>query len=230
MRIQHFQVKNQSGRKTLWAFGFLLFCLWAVASGCALSEQRVHPDFEVKAIKIKQPVLLPPDVSMLEMLPGGLIRQREDWSAAGSQNLQKAILLYLKNQNYVAKPLAVDSRTDREVEEIQSLYRLVHKSMHQQTLHPHRGTQTGSRFEFSLGSIDGLLDKLGGDALIFVSGYDRVSNSGRKAMIELAIADSSGTIFYYSVNGTIQGTDLRDPTSANVMARELLSGFSRISG
>lgn len=52
----------------------------------------------------------------------------------------------------------------------------------------------------------------------------------KKNLIDLAIADSSGTILYYSVKGSIQGNDLRDPASANIMVRELLSGFSRIEG
>ncbi len=52
----------------------------------------------------------------------------------------------------------------------------------------------------------------------------------KKNLIDLAIADSSGTILYYSVKGSIQNNDLRDPASANIMVRELLSGFSRIEG
>jgi DNA-binding PadR family transcriptional regulator len=229
MHTQHFQVTRQPGRNYLSIFGFLLFCLGVTVSGCALSEQRVHPEFEVKVKTVAQPVLLPPDVTMLEILPGGLIRQREDWSAASRQNLQEAIKFHLEHKNYILKPLAVDSRTAPEIAQIQSLYRLVHKSMHQQTFHSHQSSQTGRRFEYSLGSIDGLLDNLAADSLIFVSGYDRVSDSGRKALIELAIADSSGSILYYSVKGTIQGNDLRDPASAKVMAGELLSGLSRIN-
>jgi hypothetical protein len=49
-------------------------------------------------------------------------------------------------------------------------------------------------------------------------------------MIDLAIADSSGTILYYSVNGTIKGNDLRDPESAQLMVRDLLAGLSKAEG
>ena len=227
---KHYQGQSQTGRKRFWTCGLLFFCLLAAAAGCALSEQRVHPEFEAGTKRIEQPVLLPPDIRMLELMPGGLVRQREDWSAVGCRNLQKAILHFLKHQELAPKPLPVNSDTAQEVREVQSLYRLVLKSMHRHTFHSPKSSPAGRRFKYSLGSIDGLLSKLGGDALIFISGYDRVSNSGRKALIELAIADSSGTILYFSAKGTIQGTDLRDPAGADAMAQELLSGFARISG
>ena len=100
--------------------------------------------------------------------------------------------------------------------------------MQQQTFNAHQDSHARRRFEYSVGSINALLNKLGADALIFVSGYDRVSNAGRKALIDLAIADASGTILYYAVKGSIQGSDLRDPAGADSMAQELLAGFSRI--
>ena len=98
MSIQHFAESNQPGKKNLWIYSLLLLFLGITVSGCALSEQRVHPQFETKAKTVAQPVVLPPDVSMLEKLPSGLIRQREDWSAASRQNLQAAIELHLKQK------------------------------------------------------------------------------------------------------------------------------------
>ena len=66
--------------------------------------------------------------------------------------------------------------------------------------------------------------------MIFVTGYDQVYEGGRKALIDLTIADSSGTIFYYMVKGTMQGKDLRDPASTAILIRDLLSSFSRMEG
>ena len=201
------------------------------ASGCALSEQRAHPEFEARIHTVAQPVLIPPDVGILELLPSGLIRQRDDWSETGRRNLQNAISAYLKNNaNITLKPLVSDPHISPQIAEIQALYRLVHKSMRQQTFNTGQGSQARRPFEYSVGSIQALLNRLGADSMIFVSGYDRVSNAGRKALIDIAVADSSGTIVYYSVKGTIDGRDLRDPASADIMVQELLSGFSRIQG
>jgi hypothetical protein len=228
MRIQRRRIKKKQNTKKPWSFCLLLICLCFPVSGCALSAQRAHPEFEARVKTVAQPVLIPPDVSMLELMPSGFIRQRDDWSAAGCQNLQNAILLHLKDKKCTLKSLVVDSHTALEIAEVQALYRLVHKSMQQQTFNPHQDAHTRRRFEYSLGSINALLDKLGADSMIFVSGYDRVSKAGHKALIDLAIADSSGTILYFSVKGSIQGSDLRDPASANIMVQELFSGFSRI--
>ena len=228
MHIQHLWVNKKQNKIHRRFFYFLLIGLSFAASGCALSEQRAHPEIEVRANSVSQPVLIPPEVSMLELLPGGVIRQRDDWSAAGCKNLQNAISIYLKETKITLLPLVIDTHTAQEIAEIQALYRLVHKSMQQQTFNAHQDSHARRRFEYSVGSINVLLNKLGADSIIFVSGYDRVSNAGRKALIDIAIADASGTILYYSVKGSVQGSDLRDPASADIMVQELLAGFSRI--
>ena len=230
MCSQGLQSKTRINKKNLRDFYLLLFFLLISVSGCALSEQRVHPEFEARAKTIGQPVLIPPDVSMLELLPSGLIRQRNDWGATGRRNLQKAIKLQLKDKKCTLKPLVLDSQNEQEIAEVQALYRLVHKSMKQQTFNSRQDSQIGRRFEYSLGPLHSLLNKLGADSMIFISGYDRVSLAGRKALIDLAVADASGSIVYFSVKGTIQGNDLRDPDSANHIVRELLSGFPRTEG
>ena len=230
MRTQRLGNKKNQTKKSRWISCLLLISLGFTVSGCALSEQRAHPEFEARVNTVAQPVLIPPDVSMLELLPSGLIRQRDDWSAAGCRNLQNAILVHLKDKKITLKPLIIDAHTAQEIAEVQALYRLVHKSMQQQTFNAHQDSHARRPFEYSVGSINALLNKLGADSMIFVSGYDRVSSAGRKALIDLAIADASGTILYYSVKGSIQGSDLRDPASANIMVQELLSGFSRIKG
>ncbi len=230
MRTQRLGNKKNQNTKNRWISCLLLISLGFAVSGCALSEQRTHPEFEARVNTVAHPVLIPPDVGLLELLPSGLIRQRDDWSAAGRRNLQNAISIHLKDTQITLIPLVIDTHTAQEIAEIQALYRLVHKSMQQQTFNAHRNLHARRRFEYSVGSIKALLNKLGADSMIFVSGYDRVSNAGRKALIDLAIADSSGTILYYSVKGSIQGSDLRDPASANIMVQELLSGFSRIKG
>jgi len=230
MGIQHSGSNKPLIKINRWGFCLLLISLGLAASGCALSEQRVHPEFEARIHSVAQPVMIPPDVGLLELLPSGLIRQRDDWTATGCRNLQNAISTYLKNVQITLRPLIIGPRIAPEIAEIQALYRLVHKSMQQQTFNAHQGSRAQRPFEYSVGSIDALLNKLGADSMIFVSGYDRVSQAGRKALIDIAIADASGTILYYSVKGSIRGRDLRDPAGANSMVQQLLSGFSRIKG
>jgi len=190
----------------------------------------MHPEFGLRAGSIQKSVLITPDVSMYELSSGGRAILRDDWSGVGRQNLQNAILQNFKNKNCNVKLVELDTQTAKEIAEIQALYGLVHKTMDQRTFGPHQKMAENDGFIFSLGSLDSILRKFDADAMIFVTGYDQIYNGGRKALIDLAIADSSGTILYYTVKGTTEGRDLRDPASTAALIRDLLSSFSRMEG
>jgi hypothetical protein len=102
--------------------------------------------------------------------------------------------------------------------------------MDQHTFGHHQNRGKNDRFDFSIGSLEAILQKLDADAMIFVTGYDQVFNSGHKALIDLAVADSSGNILYYSVKGTTKGEDLRDLVSTAALIRDLLSSFPGMEG
>ncbi len=171
-----------------------------------------------------------PDVGMYEFSSGGVAMLRDDWSRDGRKNLQNAILGYLKDKQCNVKLIEMDSQTAQEMEEVQALYRLVRKTMDQHAFGHHQNRDNNDRFDFSIGSLEAILQKLDADAMIFVTGYDKVFNGGHKALIDLAVADSSGDILYYSVKGTTKGEDLRDPVSTAALIRDLLSNFSGMEG
>jgi len=216
--------------KNKWHSLLSIIYLFLLVTGCALDAYRMHPEFGLRAGSIQKSVLITPDVSMYELSSGGRAMLRDDWSGVGRQNLQNAILQDFKNKRCNVKVVEMDTQTAKELAEVQALYGLVHKTMDQQTFGPHRSMAEADGFIFSLGSLDSILQKLDADAMIFVTGYDQVYKGGRKALIDLAIADSSGTILYYTVKGTTEGNDLRDPASTAALIRDLLSSFSRMEG
>ena len=124
----------------------------------------------------------------------------------------------------------MDMRFENELTEIQSLYKLVHKTMDQHTFGRQQTAADHNEFNFSLGPLEPFLQKIGADSIIFVTGYDQVFFDGRKALIDLAIADASGTIVYYTVKGTTNGKDLRDPDSTKNFIHDLLSSFPKVEG
>jgi hypothetical protein len=216
--------------KKKWLSFWSIACLLLLVTGCALDAYRMHPEFDLRAGSIHESVLITPDVSMYELSSDGRVMLRDDWSGVGRQNLQNAILQDFKNKKCNVKVVKMDTQTAKEIAEIQALYGLVHKTMDQRTFGPHQNMAEAGGFIFSLGSLDSILQKLDADAIIFVTGYDQVYKGGRKALIDLAIADSSGTILYYTVKGTTEGKDLRDPASTAALIRDLLSSFSRMDG
>ena len=213
-----------------WRPALLMMSLLLLMTGCALDAYRMHSDFDARAGSIQESVLITPDVDMYEFSSGGVVMLRDDWSNVGRKNLQNAIIRNFKDKRCRVKLVQMDTQTATEMAEIQTLYRLVHKTMDQQTFGPHQPVAANDEFSFSLGSLESILQRLGADAMIFVTGYDQVHNTGRKAMIDLAIADSSGTILYYAVKGTTKGKDLRDPASTAALIQDLLSSFSRMEG
>ena len=219
-----------NGTKYKWRSALLITYLILLVTGCALNAYRVHPEFGVRTGSIRKSVLITPDVSMYEQSSGGVVMLRDDWSKVGRKNLQNAILQDFNGKPCKVKLAQMDAQTAKEMEAVQALYMLVHKTMKQQTFGHHQNEVKSDEFNFSLGSLETILQKLDADAMIFVTGYDQVSNGGHKALIDLAVADSSGTILYYSVKGTRKGEDLRNPISAAAITRDLLSGFSRMNG
>ena len=216
--------------KDKWHSLLSIICLLLLVTGCALDASRMHPEFDIRAGSIQESVLITPDVSMYELSSGGRAMLRDDWSGVGRQNLQNAILRDFMSKKRSVKLVQMDTQTAKEIAEVQALYGLVHKTMDQHTFGPHQNMAENDGFIFSLGSLDSLLQKFGADAMIFVTGYDQVYNGGHKALIDLAIADSSGTILYYTVKGTTEGRDLRDPASTAALIRDLLASFSRLEG
>lgn len=205
-------------------------CLLVLMTGCTLSSYNTHPEYNDRISAVKNPVLLMSDVHMYQMTADGMATLRDDWSAVGRRNLYEAISQIFKSRQCTIKPLDAGNQTSQEIAEVKALYKLVHKTMDQQTFGYSRTNSKNNNFQYSLGSLETILQKFDADAAIFVTGYDKVSTAGRKSMIDLAIADGSGTILYYSVRGTITGRDLTDPESARSMVQNLLSGFSRAEG
>lgn len=204
--------------------------LLLLVTGCTLASYNTHPEYSDRISSVQNPVILMSEVYLYQMAPDGSAIRRDDWSAVGRQNLREAILHRFKSRYSGIQPLDTGIRTSPELKEVNTLYKLVHKTMDQQLFGPARTNFKQQDFKYSLGSLETLLGKLNADAAIFITGYDKVSTTGRKTMIDLAIADRSGAILYYSVKGTTNGHDLRDPGSASAMAKDLLAEFSKAEG
>jgi hypothetical protein len=215
-----------------YKFRYLLpiIYLLSMMMGCALDAYRMHPEFDIRAGSIKDAVLIATDVRMYELSTGGAVILRDDWSKIGRRNLQNAISRDFKKKQCNIKIAEMDAQIENELAKVQTLYRLVRKTMDQHTFGPQQNRAGSNGFNYSLGPLESILKKLNADSMIFVSGYDQVFKDGRKALIDLAIADASGTILYYTVKGTTDGRDLRDPAGTTALVQDLLSSFSRIEG
>ena len=197
---------------------------------CSAPAYRVHPDFELRAKAISQPVLMPPDVKIFESLPGGMVVLRDDWSTIGRDNLQNAVVKGFAEKNCSVRLLDADNGMDEELAEIKSLYKVVNKSIRLQAYGPPKKSTGPPKFEYSIGSLERILPKLDADAVIFVSALEKISNRKSMAVINVAIADSSGTIIWYSIEGSRDRYGLIKFSDAAQMVNNLMLSYPKVGG
>jgi hypothetical protein len=235
-----------------------LFSCLAILYGCDTPEYyvikepyRMHPEFYKRALRIKTPGLITPDVKVCELTAGGVREIRDDWSAAGKQNVAGALAECLDEQACKVKTCVVGKDIEEELEDIHALYRAVSRSIQIHTYGPHPFPEKQKNFIYSVGSIENLLHRLEADALLFVYGYDEISTVGRKALtvlgvaigavtgvmvvpgsgitaVSVGLADPSGAILWYNIKAGAGVYDLRKPGSAKTLLKDILSDLPRL--
>jgi hypothetical protein len=240
-------------RFAAWALGLVALSL--VSAGCARTVTlnsragqftRLHPDASERVKTFRTTAILPPDIKLYSVSAGGVRELRDDWSAAGRENVIAAVREGLKGQLVEIKPSPSDKETQEQIEDVQALYRAVAESIgdHAYPLAFNRFQHKLERFEYSVGPIERLLQKYRADALLIVHGYDEVSSGGRQALrtvswilpignqvesdsaaLTVALVDRSGTVLWFDLASRTGGTDFRDRKSTVEAMKVLLTKY-----
>ena len=214
----------------LSSFLLVLTVSLVMINGCSAPSHRVHPQFDTRFNTITKPVLITADVKVFESLPGGMVLLRDDWGKLGRQNLQNAIVEGFREKNCRVKLLDHNAELKTELEEIRSLYNVVNKSIRLQSYIHASASKPPSDFDYSIGSLEHILPKLGGDAAIFVSALEKVFNGKSLAVVNLAIADPSGTIIWYAEEGSRGKSGFTHTTAAMALVKRLIFSFPEVDG
>lgn len=229
---------------------FAVLCLLILTFGCA-PAYRAHSQLEVRTKDINNPGLTSPDVKIYELTAGGIRELRDDWCRKGYTCLITAIAEAFREKEVELKTLTVDKDVEQELDDVQALYRAVSLSIRLHTYGPHVFPEKKKNFDYSIGSIEGILQKYGSDALILVYGSDEISTAGRKALqavaiiagsftgtvimprsgitsVSVALIEKSGTILWYCMKSSEGGYDLRKPESTSKLMKAVLSDFPRL--
>jgi len=210
-------------------FSFLsVLCLLLITIGCGLCPHRVHPECTARVKGMHKPALMLAEVRIYEISPGGVVQVRDDWSAAGKDNLIKALTESLIDKRFRVTPLTIDEERAEDVKEIKALYKAVDKSIRLHGYGPQVFPEKRNRFMYSLGPSEKTLSRLGADSMIFMSGSEQISTGGQKAWISVSVSDSCGTILWHCVRHTVDQYDLRDAESAAEFVEDLLSSFPEV--
>jgi hypothetical protein len=234
------------------AFGLVVATL---ASGCATSPamqayqapHRAHPEVEQRARRIRTIAVLPPDIRISSLSAGGVEEVREDWSATGRDNVIKALQAYFNGQPVALKVVAVDPEVRDTLTELRPLFRAVSLSVLQHTYSQHPFITKLDRFEYSVGSVQRIAQKVNADAVLLSYGFDEISTGGRKALQAVgtvlpfvprvssgatglcaALVDPAGTILWYNIETRTGGYDLREVQGASSFVKVTLENFPRV--
>ena len=228
-----------------------VLCLLFIAFGCAPKAYRAHPQLEIRAKNVKHPGLVRPDIDICELTAGGVRELRDDWCEIGETCVLRAMVENLRAKEIKIETLELGKDIEKEMEEIQALYRAVSLSIQLHTYGPYLFPEKKKNFEYSIGPIDGILQKFEADALIFVYGIDEISTAGRKALkaasvvvgaftgvvimprsgmtiLSVALVEAPGTILWYCIKSSQGGYDLRKPESASDLVENVLRDFPRL--
>jgi hypothetical protein len=208
---------------------FSVLCALMMLFGCASQAYRAHPDFGARAKRLHVAGLMPCDVKIYEATGHGIVELRDDWSPTVKRSLVRALIMGFEKIGYHVEPVSVDEGTEAEIDEIQALYRSVNKSIRLHAYGPQVFPEKKRNFQYSIGSVEKFLEKLGADSLIFMHGVDHVLPGGEDGFVNVAVADSSGTIIWYCVRGFRGESGLRDAACAAELVENLIASYPEVS-
>jgi len=210
-------------------------------SGYVAADNQTDPGFTGKLQAGRTVVLAPPVVKVFEISAGGVPELMDEWSAKETENVTRALFANFSSTGKKITLLKPDSDTDRELKEVLALFALLNQC---------KALQHGSA---SVGSLETILRRSGGDALLIVQGVDQFATPGKKAlnvlgtitgvaasavtgviimprmegtMLNMALVDRDGTIIWHITNRG--GGDLREQANCTETVNSLLDGFPRL--
>ena len=163
---------------------------------------------------------------MYEELPDGRLKQRIDRSEAAGLSVEQALVTELTARDFRVLTYPVDAtHRTAELQEVLSLYRAVNKSIQLHTFGPEVFTAKRTRFEYSVGPLNTLLQQNGADAFVFVRVLYRFSSQQSRSFVSLGLADATGTILWYGANGSGDAAGIEDPDKATNLVKKVLENF-----
>lgn len=208
----------------------LVYCL-LVLSGCAeTSAARTNANFHKEVRRIAATVVVPVDITVYEEQAGCAAQVKDQWCDVAKKNLLEALVKGLKKKRYAVTVAEAEKSGNPELREIQNLYRAVNKSIQLHTYGPQLFPGKVSRFEYSVGSTERFLREARADAIMLISGLERIKPDGNKSYVSLGVAGPSGDIIWYDMGSSKGEHDLRDPEGAEMLVYSVLSAFPDSGG
>jgi len=204
----------------------LALSIWAavLGFGCAVTPERLHPEFERRIQPVKTLYLMPPDVRVFQPVAPGQLRPDAALSRKVADRFARRVIRQFQLKQY--RILDFSPATHRsEIGDIMALYRAVNKSIQLHTYGPSIFPQKRRHFEYSVGALETLLAREGADGVLFARVRDRNTPGRYRTYVSLAVADSQGDILWYSAGGIKSAAESRNDEPTGELIRSLVHSF-----
>lgn len=203
----------------------LVLILATGVTGCAFSPDRFHPDYAQFRDSMHHFLLLPVEVGLFKEMADGKILWQAENSRMARDYITQAVLEAMKARALEVEPLGIKGPVGSELFEIQALYRNVNRSIQLHIFGPQEFVSKRQIFDYSLGSIDEVLQKNNADALVLVLGHQTVSARAPKTWLSIAIVEPQGRVAWYGLQGGRAAVSLETPEEAAELVRTTLKAF-----
>jgi hypothetical protein len=215
----------------------LLLTVLASASttGC-IQTWRVHPEARSWVPKVRTVAVLSA-IRIDEVSAGNVREEHDEWSAQGNAVVLEALRKGLEGRGLEVRALKT-ARGDAELEEVQSLYALVSRSAFVFAYPPYPNEHKMKHFEYSVGPLDKVLDRVGADALLIAYARDGIATTGRRltavfaglqepTMLTVGLLDRQGRLVWFDLAGG-HSYDLRERADVEQIVAGLMEHLGSV--
>lgn len=241
-------------------------CFVLSLSGCALSKkldqkklerkQRREAElaFENQFKSYRTIGLVEPDVFVNELLAGGELEPNPEWSDEAKKQLTSLVIREFSKNGMVLKSVGFDKDAPGRLHDAYCMYRAVNESFRDENDAYYKKlplcTELLPCFDYTIGSVEGLLKKENADLLLFVFAENEIETKARKearqssyastvfshafgmgrvnplrkpgALIGMTLVDKNGEVIWHAHEDE-DVVDLRTPQVTEALVKEVVS-------
>jgi hypothetical protein len=226
--------------------GMTIVATWL--TGCATTggwKGMSHGTTATHMQEVRTIAALPAEITVNQLGAGGISEKRDDWTEAARTHARVALENFRPGSIVYVSDL--DSRPELadEIREVRALASLIDLNFALFGLSP-MAVPGPRQFDFSVGSIDRILEAGGGDALLVINGVDEIFTTDRKVLSVVSLVASAaltgsavmpgsgqahvsavliarnGTILWWNFVGDGMISDLRTPQGVETTLKRLL--------
>lgn len=173
----------------------ILVCLMCI--GCTHSAEQRHPRFNDYRQTMTTLLVLMPEISVVESLPDGTYFKQNEVSQDLQHAAQNAIVEHLIQKGFGISRVPPETMERPDVRSVTSLFRSVNRSIQLHVFGPQIFPAKVQDFEYSVGSIAGILADTNADGLVLAIGYQYGSVQKMETWFSIAVCNHDGQIIWY---------------------------------